>query len=67
MKNSNKLFEKKIELKNSQISGGLSSDVTYKTETKVYPKNDKGCTSTLSQVLTDKNQLVEECYFSHCP
>ncbi|WP_421941923.1 hypothetical protein [Pedobacter sp.] len=67
MKNNNKLFEKKIELNNSQISGGLASAETYKTQVTTYPKDKHGCTGTLSQVLTDKNVLVEDCYFTVCP
>ncbi|WP_124578384.1 hypothetical protein [Pedobacter sp. KBW06] len=66
MKNSNKLFEKKIELKNSQISGGLAAAGTYKNvnTTHTYPN---GCTLTVAEVRTDGNQLVEECFFSNCP
>lgn len=66
MKNSNKLFEKKIELKNSQISGGRASNETYKNVNNTYT-NDHGCTVTVSKVVTDKNQLVEECFFTNCP
>jgi len=65
MKNSNKLFEKKIELKNSQISGGRASG-TYKNVNTTHTY-DNGCTLTVAQVLTDGNQLVEECFFSNCP
>ncbi|WP_421941922.1 hypothetical protein [Pedobacter sp.] len=66
MKNSNKLFEKKIELKNNQISGGLASTESYKNINNTYT-DDNGCTLTVSKVVTDKNQLVEECFFSNCP
>lgn len=66
MKNNNKLFEKKIELTNSQISGGLASGDTYKNINKTHT-DANGCTLTVSQVVTDKNQLVEECFFSNCP
>jgi len=66
MKNSNKLFEKQIELKNSQISGGRASAETYQNVNHTYI-NDQGCTVTHSQVVTDKKQLVEECFFTNCP
>lgn len=65
MKNSKKLFEKKIELQNSQISGGLAN-VTYKNTSHTYT-NNQGCTVINSQVVTDGKQLVEECFFTSCP
>jgi len=66
MKNSNKLFEKKIELKNSQISGGLASAGSYQNVNTTYTY-DNGCTMTVARVLTDGKQLVEECFFTNCP
>ncbi|SDD68536.1 hypothetical protein [Pedobacter soli] len=66
MKNINKLFEKKIELKNSQISGGRALGETYKNVNHTYT-DQHGCTVTDAQVRTDGNVLVEECFFTNCP
>ncbi|KIA95145.1 hypothetical protein OC25_07360 [Pedobacter kyungheensis] len=65
MKNSNKLFDKKIELKNCQISGGLAN-LSYQNINTTYT-NNQGCTVTVSKVVTDNKQLVEECFFTNCP
>lgn len=66
MKNSNKLFEKQIELKNSQISGGRASKETYQYGNYSYT-NDNGCTVIHSEITNDHKQLVEECFFTNCP
>ncbi|SDH07296.1 hypothetical protein SAMN05421827_11619 [Pedobacter terrae] len=64
MKNSNKLFEKQIVLKNSQISGGRTSE-TYKNTSSTHTEN--GCTFVHSEVRNDRNQRVDECTFMNCP
>ncbi|SDD68494.1 hypothetical protein [Pedobacter soli] len=66
MKNSNKLFEKQIELKNSQISGGRASGESYKNQHHTFT-DQHGCTVTVAVVLTDNDVKVEECFFTNCP